>query len=292
VVDGSTATLAVPGSSVFTLWGITFIQLANGDVLMAFPAASKNGATDSTAAQTELVVGSSTAILSALASSATATVITIGGLMFTRDSYGAYVVDGQTLFRASIITLGSGAATTRVALQTQMAASVPSNADSTSVRTELVIGSSTTLLPALASTAIALVLSEGGWTFTRGDYGAYIVDGQTIFPGSTITLGSGADTTRVALQTQSLSSMSLLSVHRTGSASALPGIAGYIMTGLGSPGPTTTSQDFAPAVASSPPVQSSVSMAVQASDGYTSAIVGRINVAVALCAWTIWSVCR
>ncbi|KAK4953223.1 hypothetical protein LTR10_008929 [Elasticomyces elasticus] len=128
-----------------------------------------------------------------------------------------YIIGDQTLTAGSSITIGSGSATTIVALQTD------------STQTYLVVDSSTSRIAQQAATASysALVLTLGGIvaspipkaapTESSDVTGAasesssspaapvaqYVVGDQTLKLGSTITIGSGSATTIAALNTDS-----------------------------------------------------------------------------------------
>ncbi|KAK0935183.1 hypothetical protein LTR29_013211 [Friedmanniomyces endolithicus] len=98
-----------------------------------------------------------------------------------------YVEAGQTLVPGSSITVGSGEATTVVALRTD------------SSNTLLIVGSSTSTIGPITSTPPALTI--GSSVIAANSNSQYVVAGQTLVPGSTITVGSGGATTMVALQT-------------------------------------------------------------------------------------------
>ncbi|KAK1056494.1 hypothetical protein LTR74_014849 [Friedmanniomyces endolithicus] len=100
-----------------------------------------------------------------------------------------YVVAGQTLVPGASITVGSGEATTVVALRTG------------SSNTLLIVGSLTSTIGQIASTPPALTI--GTSVIAANSNSQHVVAGQTLVPGSTITVGSGGATTMLALQTDS-----------------------------------------------------------------------------------------
>ncbi|KAK0774201.1 hypothetical protein LTR02_007378 [Friedmanniomyces endolithicus] len=191
VVGGQTLT---PGSSIT-------VGSGSATTIVALP-------TD--ASQTYLVVGSSTSIVQQQSAVSSAIVFagvtaspkpvaaTIAGsnpntvLPDSSNTAGLatqYVVAGQTLVPGSSITVGSGEATTVVALRTG------------SSNTLLIVGSSTSTIGQTPSTPPALII--GSSVIAANSNSQYVVAGQTLVPGSTITVGSGGATTVVALQTDS-----------------------------------------------------------------------------------------
>ena len=118
--------------------------------------------------------------------------IVVGSSTVTAGSSGEYVVAGQTLKPGSSITAGFGSETTVIALQTD------------SLQTIVQVGTSYTTLgsrPTIAPVITSPPIVVGDSTITATPTGAYVVSGQTLHPGSHITIGSGAHTTIVALQT-------------------------------------------------------------------------------------------
>ncbi|MCJ1339004.1 hypothetical protein MMC09_004293 [Bachmanniomyces sp. S44760] len=192
VVAGNT--IAPNSASQFIVSGQT---LAPGSpIVLGTGAVATTVALQASAGVTQLIVGSSTSNLPppAVAPAVTAPPVVVGASIISANSASQYVVGSQTLALGSSIVIGSGTATTALALQTN------SNG-----RTEIVVGTSTSLLP-LGGTggASALpALTIAGQTITANPAGQFIVSGQTLAPGSTITLGSGASATPVVLQTNS-----------------------------------------------------------------------------------------
>ena len=123
--------------------------------------------------------------------------IVVAGETITVDSSSGFVISGQTLLPGSSITIGSDASATVLALQTDEASN-----------TVLHVGTHvSTLLAGPAATSEYLtttapqVIVVGGSTLTAGLSSDFVVSGQTLLPGSSITVGSGISTSLVALQT-------------------------------------------------------------------------------------------
>ena len=92
----------------------------------------------------------------------------------------------------SVITIGAGTSTTILTLQTSGSL------------THLIIGSSTYKVPAVPASAAPVgpsPITIGTEVVTRNSASQYIVAGQTLLPGSSITIGSGTSTIVLALQT-------------------------------------------------------------------------------------------
>ncbi|KAE8446266.1 hypothetical protein EG329_012352 [Mollisiaceae sp. DMI_Dod_QoI] len=117
---------------------------------------------------------------------------TSGGSTATPNSAPSsnFVTAGQTILPGSSITLGSGASTTVVAVQTSGS------------NTVVVVGGSisSTLTSAPAVTLAPAITIASSTIFANSD-SQYIIAGQTLVPGSSITVGSGTSTTVIALQT-------------------------------------------------------------------------------------------
>ncbi|EOD51278.1 putative phytanoyl- dioxygenase protein [Neofusicoccum parvum UCRNP2] len=145
---------------------------------------------------THIVVGTATAAVPEATGSAEAapSPIEVGGVTASQNAASEIVVGTQTLAPGSSIIVGSGSSTTAVALQT------------TDGTTQLVVGSSTAVVPAAApaSTASAPApLEVDGVTVSQNTASQLVVGSQTLAPGSTITIGSGSSTTAIALHTAS-----------------------------------------------------------------------------------------
>ena len=136
---------------------------------------------------TALVYGPRTSVLTS-PSITTPQPLTIGSETITPNAQSRYVISGQTLAPGSSITLGSGTSTTVLALHT-----------SGGGNTAFIYGTSTSLL----GTPNPGALTIGSDTITPNIKSQYIISGQTLSLGSSITLGSGASTTVLALHTSS-----------------------------------------------------------------------------------------
>lgn len=174
VVDGQTL---VPGSS---------ITVGSG------PSATIVALTTNSKGQSVAVVGGTTSPLGNGVSVTTPAPVIVNGQTFAPGPSSEYVVAGQTLSLGSSITIGSGSATTLVALSTDSQG-----------RTVAVVGSSISVLPddSGAPTATPAPLVVDGQTFTLGPSSEYVDGSRTLALGSSIRLGSGSATTVVALTT-------------------------------------------------------------------------------------------
>ncbi|KAK4983224.1 hypothetical protein LTR50_007344 [Elasticomyces elasticus] len=148
--------------------------------------------------QTYAVIGSSTSPLQYAAASAGSAggpaPLVIGSSTVTPNSASQYIVSGQTLAPGSSITIGSGSSTTVVGLQI------------TGSQTLLVVGSSTSTLQVIPQTGLSFhapptPITIGSAVLSPAANSGYIFGSQVLSPGGSITLGSGASTTVVALQT-------------------------------------------------------------------------------------------
>ncbi|KAK5147885.1 hypothetical protein LTR04_000747, partial [Oleoguttula sp. CCFEE 6159] len=154
--------------------------------------------------QTHYIVDSSTGVLAALTSSVAPVPapLIVGGKSYTANSQSQYVVGEQTIAVGTTVTLGAGASTTVIALQTNSLG-----------QTEVMIGSIISALPtntALATSAGLPALTVGGQTLTANHQNAYIVSDSTLGVGKTVILGSGASTTAVGMQTNSVGSTEIV----------------------------------------------------------------------------------
>lgn len=220
VVGSSTTTLAavqhftfdasIPTPAVFTFAGQTF-SASSGNIIVQgqtiTPGATVTFSSGShattariqtdTAGRTELIVGSSTTTLApnlaGYPETTAGATITFRGQVLTEVA-GHLVVQGRTIMPGSSLTLGSGSQTTVVAMATDAAGHV-----------ELIVGSSTTVLPAIAQPTNSAKPTQfllGGQVITESA-GEFIVQGHTITPGGSATLGSGRSKTVVAVTTDS-----------------------------------------------------------------------------------------
>ena len=135
---------------------------------------------------------SSAAIQISTLSAAIPPVVVAGSIMIAGSS-GEDVVVGQTLAPGTSITLGSGSSTTIVALLTSHSHTILQVGTASPTQTQATISS------VRASSRVPIVIA--GSTATASSSGDYIVAGQTLQPGSSITIGSGVSTTVIALQT-------------------------------------------------------------------------------------------
>ncbi|KAK0255980.1 hypothetical protein LTS09_008910 [Friedmanniomyces endolithicus] len=203
--EGATST-AVHGSSSSTL-------VVSGSPAATLPSTSPIATAIATKSSLAIVFGGITASPVVVASASTAgSGSSVQGLFTALSSATQYVVDGQTLTPGSSITIGSGSVTTIVALPTDAS------------QTYLVVGSSTSTVQQQSAISSAIVFAgvtaspkpiaattAGSNSNTvlpassnaAGPATQYVVAGQTLVPGSSITVGSGEATTVVALRTDS-----------------------------------------------------------------------------------------
>ncbi|KAK6430378.1 hypothetical protein LTR95_013468 [Oleoguttula sp. CCFEE 5521] len=139
------------------------------------------------AGQTELAVQGSTTTLRGLATLIGLPSMVFAGQTLTPLANGDLVVAGQTLHPGATVTVGAGSHTTLMAIQTDAAG-----------HTELVIDGSTTVLN---SPTPATTYTFAGETITAFENDAVALEGHTLLPGASITLGSGSHTTIAALVT-------------------------------------------------------------------------------------------
>ncbi|OWP03911.1 hypothetical protein B2J93_5870 [Marssonina coronariae] len=189
-ISGPTGAVITVGSAIITansasLFIIADQTLAPGSSITLGSGPSATVVALQTSAPTAvLVVGDSSFTLKATG----APVITIGSLTLSADSASRFVFEGQTLAPGSRLTIGSGASTTVIALQTSEPGTV------------LVIENSSATL-ARPATPPPPALTIGSSTFSADSASRYMIEGQTLAPGSSITIGSGAATTVIALHT-------------------------------------------------------------------------------------------
>ncbi|KAK5018714.1 hypothetical protein LTR60_001386, partial [Cryomyces antarcticus] len=140
---------------------------------------------------TEIVVGSSTRLLSASTVTLVPPPIVVGSHSIAANGQSQYTIAGHTLAVGSSITIGSGTSTTIVVLQTNSAGA-----------TEVLIGSSTSTLLTVPS-SINLV-TVAGETYMPSIVTGYIHGAQTLYPNGpsiTLTPASGASALLAALKT-------------------------------------------------------------------------------------------
>ena len=191
--------------------GSKTLEVGSTITLCSGPAKTEVALETNALGQTEIVQGQWTAVIAPIGS--------VFGEPVSPVS-GGIVIGGKTLELGSTIILDSGASTTRAALETNGLG-----------QTEIIEGQSTeVLLPSATSE---------GLVFESGASGAVVIDGHTLGLGSTITLGSGAQTTELALETNSLgqteiiegTTTDLLTTGRMGS---------YILSGMQTRQPTSS----------------------------------------------------
>ena len=111
----------------------------------------------------------------------TAAPLIIEGATFTANSASAYVIGGQTLSPGNTITLNPGPSETVASLTTDDA------------------GEPVVIISGGAGLASSIAL--GGQIFTSNNAGVYVVGGQTLTSGGTVTFNPGPSQTVVALTT-------------------------------------------------------------------------------------------
>ena len=152
--------------------------------------------------------------------------IVIGSNTVIANSASEYIISGATLLPGAAITIGTGTSATVIALQT-------SNSEN-----QIVIGSSTSLLAKPPPTEPSNGLPPftiGTQTITANTLSQYIIDGQTLAPGSPLTLGTGPSATTVALQTSNSQIQLIIGT----STSILVGPSTPLPTSILGPGPIT-----------------------------------------------------
>ena len=170
-------------------------------------------------------------VTSTLQPNSPAPAITLGGQTLTGNNGGAYVVGDQTLTPGGSVTLGSGSSTTVVALTTNAAGA-----------TVVGVNGISSTIPFSSSPPITL----GGQTLSGSNAGAYVVEGKTVTPGGSVTLGSGSLTTVVALTTDA-SGNTVVAVGST--TSTIPKSTGKDTTTNGGQGTTASSMSSSAAAA-------------------------------------------
>ncbi|TKA70725.1 hypothetical protein B0A55_07561 [Friedmanniomyces simplex] len=159
-----------------------------------------------------------------------------------------YVVASQTLVPGSTITVGSGGATTVVALQTD------------SSQTFLIVGSSTSTIGQQQISGTPPAFTIGSSVIAANSESQYLIDSRTLVPGGSaitvsgtvISLASGATEVVIGTSIEEITS----------------GLGGYIWSGLGA-GPTASSAAVGSTSGSSSPgsMSTSAGIAVQTSAG-------------------------
>lgn len=163
--------------------------------------------------------------------------VVFGGVTASPTASGAFLVNSQTLAPGSSIIVGSGTSTTVVALETSGS------------QTILQVGTSKSTLseqptPGIAANTQPIKLE--GITASPVPSGGYVVDGQTLTPGETLTLGSGSSTTAVILQTSGSDTILQIGTQVTTLTgqygTATTDIGGYVASGLGGDGQSSSDE--------------------------------------------------
>lgn len=132
--------------------------------------------------------------------------IVVGNSTVVANSASQYIILGTTLLPGSTVTIGTGPSATVIALQTS------------NLETQIIIGTSTSLLAKPSTTEPNIRLPSftiGTQTITANSLSEYIINGQTLAPGSDLTLGTGPSTTIVALQTSNSQTQLIIGTSTT-----------------------------------------------------------------------------
>ena len=180
VVGGSTQVLATPAPSpnpaLMKFAGSTYTANANSQFVIAGHTLTPGGqiTVDGTSISLNpsagiAVVGGSTQVLTTPGPSPNAAVMTFAGSTYTANAASQIVVAGQTLTPGGQITVSG----------TPLSLAPSANL--------AVIGSSTQLLTTPIPTANPAILTFAGSTYTANSASQFIIAGQTLTPGGTIT---------------------------------------------------------------------------------------------------------
>lgn len=205
--------LITVGENTYTANSASYYIIGTQTLIAGAPAITVNGAPYSLAPLATALVSGSITIPLATASSDALPPITIAGTTYTANSASQYMIGTQTLIANSgPITINS----------TPYALSVGPSAEA------LYVGTSTSFLPsALPNTGSATPTISLLPNPTDPSHG-YIVDGQTLTPGSEITVGG----TKISLGAQGTDVV-------VGGTTEVVGLGGVIMSGFGA-GPTAS----------------------------------------------------
>ena len=232
VVNGQTITYSaaigpMTEAAVFT---------AGGEVQTAVQRSGNNGALVD---GTTLYVGGSARLISGQTVSAASDGILVNGQTIT------YSAPNEQITEAALYTAGS-AVHTAIDLSSGRAALVDGTTLSPGGPAQIINGQTISALSngivvnghtvsysaTVGLMSAAGALTAAGFTFTPlASSNAVLIDGQTLKLGSSITLGSGASTTLVALETNSLGQPEIVEDHSTILLSS-SGLGSYIMNGL------------------------------------------------------------
>jgi len=162
------------GSDTFTANAASQFLVAPGQILTPGGQLTVDGTTVSLApSASEVIIDGVTHSLSSVITPPP--VVNIGGTLYEANSGSTYEVGGEPLTPGGVITVSG----TTISLASDAS-------------TVVVNGVAQTAMPiATAAGAQLPLLTVGGHTYTAGTGSAYIIDGQTLVPGSAITLSGG-----------------------------------------------------------------------------------------------------
>ena len=186
--------------------------------------------------------------------------IVIAGNTIVVDSASHLEISGQTLAAGAPVVVSSPGGAQTVLLQ------------SSGAHEALIIGSSTqaiSVIPAASLQALEPTnppsIVVNGETITANSASHYIVSGQTLQPGSSITLGSGTSITLVALQTSESGTALVVgfSTSEIPSSSVSAGIGGFVAGGFGPPTSSSPANATSPVafMGDAPQIKGSTSLA-------------------------------
>jgi hypothetical protein len=198
VVAGTTLSPVAGSSGVFSIAGTTLSVGGSATLGIGSPSTTVLALSTDNTGHTVLVSNGQSSTLSAPKITPAPNLV-LFGTSITADSQSSsnqgYVVSGQTLTVGGSVTLGVGPSATTLALQTDAAG-----------HTFVVSNGVSSTLSAPATGSAPLII--GGQTITpaaslSNSANAFVVAGQTLTVGGTITIGSGTSATTLALQTDS-----------------------------------------------------------------------------------------
>lgn len=209
VVGGSTQVLATPAPSpnpaVLTFGGSTYTADAASQFVVAGQTLAPGSAIIVSSTPLSLapaanaaVIGTSTQLLTTPTPAPNPAVLTFAGSTYTANTASQFVVADQTLAPGSTITVSG----TPIA--------IPEGSD------VAVIGTSTQLLTTPAPTTNSAILTFAGSTYTANTASQFVIAGQTLTPGGTITasgtpisLPPGTNVAVIGTSTQTLATASV-----------------------------------------------------------------------------------
>jgi hypothetical protein len=198
VVAGTTLSPVAGSSGVFSIAGTTLSVGGSATLGIGSPSTTVLALSTDNAGHTVLVSNGQSSTLSAPSVTPAPSLVLFGTSITANSPSSAnqgFIVSGQTLTVGGTVILGSGASATTLALQTDTAG-----------HTVLVSNGVSSTISASITTAAPVII--GGQTITpEGSLSAsangFVVDGQTLTVGGSITIGSGVSATTLALQTDS-----------------------------------------------------------------------------------------